>query len=713
LHIGNKKVQIGIARDKKRRVWHDFPGRIPKLAFDCNKTLAYLQLERSCMSKNPVAGLAELVVRPVRRLAAHLAVEDAIAGLSLVLPPRDASLSLEWSTEKGESKFSVVAPRTLSGAIALQLQSTLGVECMLQESIRLPPDYGVFLACDLVFYPMVNDMELQKCFDCWNGLLPCKTRAANSHESLLPFQALVAAISDATILLQLVLAPFEGDVRMSWLQTLHSLDRGYGSDGESHRSRLLRTCATKVSQACWLGNLRAYVSASTKHKVTELATALSSAVAMVGNYDGAIIQFVFARPVDEVYSNIVTRQFTDIPLQEQRETSPHTYYPRSAFPFTPAEIVNFWQPVGDLGSSYITPNARLRPAPQELVNQRQETIHFGIGVRGTEHVDLFCPTDDLCCHTYIRGMTGTGKTSLISQHILDAFRAGESTIIAMTAKCGEAQRFLGGLTLEDVDRVLLLDQTDYTQPFAFNLLDVSSGGDSYLVAEGAVGVLHKLFADAWGPETERVIRNSCLTLTALPHPTLLDLHRLLTDANFRREAVSYLKDAELRRYWEAEFERYDDRLRQAKIAPTLNKLWAMTANPHLRAILSRARSSINMPSLIESGKLVLVQLDPRQELAANLLGALLLTAIEQAAMARVGRAEARPVLLFVDEFQNLVTEALPKTLAEARAGRLHLRLIHQYGEQVERPMLAAILANCGIKVFFRCAYRDAIDAQNG
>ncbi len=647
--------------------------------------------------------LTELVVRPLRRQANPAAIEEALTGLSYIWPPNGGVLSLEWSARHGISRFSIVAPRALSEAVALQIQSTLGAEYISQPSNLSLPEYGAFIAGDLIFDPVLDASELRVHFDFWNSLLPCKTRA--SGLSLLPFPTLASIVTDGMILLQLTLAPFESDARLSWLQFL----RAHNRSQEDERSKMLHACITKVDRACWLGNLRAYVSAPTKTKVAELFTALSSTVAAAGNPEGAVVKPVLTRPMEDIYSDIEARQYVSIALPTKYEMQ---HGPRIASLFTPAEVATFWQPVGDSVYSLAAANARVCPAPPRLVNPCDGDVHFGIGVRGSEHVDVYCPVSDLFCHCYIRGMTGAGKTSLISQQILAAFRTEECTIIALTAKSGEAQRFLGGLEPHEVDRVLLLDQTDYAHPFAFNLLDTSSGGDPYLIAEGAVGVLRKLFAESWGFETERLLRNGCLTLAALPGSTLLDLHRLLTDANFRHEAVACLQDAELRRYWEAEFERYDERLRQAKIAPALNKLWAMLANPHLRAILSQPHSTINIPALLESGKLILLQLDHRQELSANLLGALFLTALEQAAMARIDRADARPAMLFIDEFQNLTTESLPKTLAEARAAQLYLRLIHQYGEQVERRLLAAILANCAIKVFFRCSYQDALEAQH-
>ena len=94
---------------------------------------------------------------------------------------------------------------------------------------------------------------------------------------------------------------------------------------------------------------------------------------------------------------------------------------------------------------------------------------------------------------------------------------------------------------------------------------------------------------------------------------------------------------------------------------------------------------------------------------ATLLGSLLLTAVEQAALTRadIPEADRRDHTLYLDEFQSLTTPSTGIMLSESRKYRLALVLSHQFTRQLDEATAHAVLGNCGTLVAFRVGMEDA------
>jgi hypothetical protein len=94
---------------------------------------------------------------------------------------------------------------------------------------------------------------------------------------------------------------------------------------------------------------------------------------------------------------------------------------------------------------------------------------------------------------------------------------------------------------------------------------------------------------------------------------------------------------------------------------------------------------------------------------AALLGALLVTKIQLAAMSRADISnEARtPFYLYVDEFQNFATDSFATILSEARKYGLNLTVANQYIAQMPIEVKDAVFGNVGSIVSFRMSADDA------
>jgi hypothetical protein len=232
-----------------------------------------------------------------------------------------------------------------------------------------------------------------------------------------------------------------------------------------------------------------------------------------------------------------------------------------------------------------------------------------------------------------------------------------------------------------------------------------------LVASGIVSAFKSLWPDSWGPRLEYILYNALVALLDCPNTTLLGVNRLLTDASYRAWVVRQVRDPFIRAFWTEEYESYDTRFQREAIAPIQNKVGQFLLHPVMRNILGQVQSKIGFRFVMDNQRLFIANLAKGKlgHEKANLLGSLLTTQFQLAAMARTDQPEheRRNFYLFIDEFQNFSTDSFAAILAEARKYRLCLTLSHQYIDQLSLPVRQAVLGNAGTLVAFRIGYTDA------
>ena len=260
--------------------------------------------------------------------------------------------------------------------------------------------------------------------------------------------------------------------------------------------------------------------------------------------------------------------------------------------------------------------------------------------------------------------------------------------------------------------VIYFNPADKSFPLAFNPLEVIDENRKPNIASEVIGVLKRMFGDSWGPRLEHILRNTLLALLDRPNATLLDITRMLTDADFRKETLDYCKDATVLQFWKKEFGQWGEKQINEAIAPVLNKVGAFTANPIVRNILGQPESSFNIRKIMDEGKILVVNLSKGLigEDNASLLGSFLVTKIQLAAMSRsdIDRIEdRRPFYLYVDEFQNFATDSFAVILSEARKYGLNLTVANQYVSQMTDSVKNAVFGNVGSMISFRVSVEDA------
>lgn len=341
----------------------------------------------------------------------------------------------------------------------------------------------------------------------------------------------------------------------------------------------------------------------------------------------------------------------------------------------------------------------------------QNVSAFGLtNFRGINH-QFGLLRRDRSRHVYIIGQTGAGKSGLLELLALsDTFYNQGYCIIDPHGDFAiDNLRFVPESRIKDV---IYFNPADTAFPVAFNPLEVTDPAKKPNICSEVIGVLKRMFGDSWGPRLEHILRYTLLALLDRPETTLLDISRLLTDKDFRKETLDYCKDVTVLQFWKHEFGQWNEKQVNESIAPVLNKVGAFTANPIIRNIIGQPKSSFDIRKIMDEGKILVVNLSKGLigEDNAGILGAFLVTKVQLAAMSRSdipNVADRRPFYLYVDEFQNFATDSFAVILSEARKYGLNLTVANQYVAQMTDAVRDAVFGNVGTTISFRVSADDA------
>lgn len=319
-------------------------------------------------------------------------------------------------------------------------------------------------------------------------------------------------------------------------------------------------------------------------------------------------------------------------------------------------------------------------------------------------------TDDRRRHVYLIGKTGMGKTTVLENMIIGDIRAGMG--VAVVDPHGDlAERIMEYIPEDRIQEVIYFNPADIEYPIAFNIVEQVDMRVRHLVASGLVGVFKKLWVDSWGPRLEYILRNAILAILDYPGATLLDVVRILSDKPYRKKVVAQVQDPVVKFFWQKEFAGYADKFAAEAVSPIQNKVGQFLSSAVIRNIVGQLKSSIDMRDIMDNGKILIMNLSKGRigEDNSALLGAMMITKIQLAAMSRVDipEKERRDFYLYIDEFQNFSTESFANILSEARKYRLNLIIAHQYIEQLDEKVKAAVFGNVGTIVSFRIGAVDA------
>jgi len=356
-------------------------------------------------------------------------------------------------------------------------------------------------------------------------------------------------------------------------------------------------------------------------------------------------------------------------------------------------------------------------------NVPSEGILLGVNnYRASETEIRFLPKDRTR-HHYIIGKSGTGKSAYISWMSRQDIANGEG--VCMIDPHGDLiEDALAHTPKERAKDVILFNPADKDRPMGLNLLEASTPEEKDRASLDAMEIFIKLFGnEIFGPRIQHYFRNGCLTLMDDEEEgaTILDVPRMFVDEDFQRYKVSKCRNAVVRSFWEHEMAKTGAREKEEMIPYFSSKFGPFITNTTMRNIIGQPKSAFDIRKIMDEGKVLLVNLSKGKigDTNAQLLGLIFVNKINMAAMGRadIPKEDRRRFYLYVDEFQNFVTDAFATILSEARKYELGLIMAHQFiGQLVGKTeaygsasskLRDAVFGNVGSISSFKIGAEDA------
>ncbi len=317
-------------------------------------------------------------------------------------------------------------------------------------------------------------------------------------------------------------------------------------------------------------------------------------------------------------------------------------------------------------------------------------------------------------HVLLLGKTGVGKSTLLRNMIVQDIQAGRGCLF-VDPHGDEAERLLDFIPPWRTADVIYLDPTDLSHPIGFNLLERKPAEDRSLVASNVVSIFKHFWADSWGARSEYLLL--CSVLAVLDYPvgqgdiSLLAVQRLLSDEEYRARVVARCRNSAALTFWQHEFPAWTPQFMAQALSPIENKLGALLASPATRLMLGQAHGGLRLAEAMDSEKIIIARL-PKGLLGedtSNLIGSLLVNAVQQAAMrrAKVSEDERVDFACYLDEFSNFTTDSFANILSELRKYHVAFVLSGQFLAQQRPSVRAAIIGNLGALIAFQLGHNDA------
>lgn len=370
----------------------------------------------------------------------------------------------------------------------------------------------------------------------------------------------------------------------------------------------------------------------------------------------------------------------------------------------------------DLSPQLKTLKSATAPAPLEIST---EGILLGINNHRNLETEIFFSPEDRLRHFYTIGQTGTGKTVLMKNMIIQDIKNGEG-VCMIDPHGSDIQDVLAQIPPERYEDVIYFDPAYTARPMALNMLeyDMRFPEQKTFVVNELFSIFQKLYGgnpESMGPMFEQYFRNATMLVIEDPETgnTLLEVSRVMSDKAFRDLKIFRCKNPIVVQFWKEIAEKAGGEASLANIVPyVVSKFDVFLANEIMRPVIAQEKSSFNFRQIMDEKKILLVNLSKGRlgEINSSLIGLILVGKILMAALSRVdslGIKEISPFYLYIDEFQNVTTDSISTILSEARKYKLSLNVAHQFIAQLDQKIRDSVFGNIGSMAVFRVGSEDA------
>lgn len=451
-------------------------------------------------------------------------------------------------------------------------------------------------------------------------------------------------------------------------------------------------------------NIRIAVSAKEEVRASQILTEIESTFNQFDIVDGNDLSFKVARGGKS--------------LRLQKAFSFREFLSDATLPLSLNELATMIHFPGNgiLGSpQFKQGQSTTAPAPVDMPTSG--TVLGNNRHRGSDR-PIYMTELDRMRHLYVIGQTGTGKSKFLTNIIIQDIEQGNG--VCMIDPHGtDIEEVLGAMPKHRAEDVIYFDPSRMDRVIGLNMLeyDIDKPEQKTFVVNELFSIFQKLYGanpESMGPMFEQYFRNATQLVMEDPESgnTLMDISRVMADAQYRRYKLSKAKNPVVVQFWSEIATKAGGEASLENIVPYIvSKFDVFTANDYMRPIIGQQRSAFNFRKVMDEKKILLVNLSKGRlgEINANLIGMIFVGKILMAALSRVDDPSRSfpPFYLHIDEFQNVSTPAISSILSEARKYKLSLTVAHQFIAQLDQNIKDAVFGNVGSMVSFRVGSEDA------
>lgn len=526
-------------------------------------------------------------------------------------------------------------------------------------------------------------------------MLPLGTLRSFDPDPIVAFVAALEETEDAEgAAFQVLFEP----ARAPWAESIfRAVTDGEGGDFFTDAPEIARFGKQKAMQPLFAASIRLAVIgndvSAARERLTRLSVALSQFESEAGN------QFMNFEN-DESYD-----RHLDLLLRQSH---------RSGMLLGLDELLSLVHlPSASVQSPALIGRADVRSRPLRTPESRG--LYLGLNRHAGSETPVYLSLDRARRHVHIVGASGSGKSNLLLQLLLEDVKQGGG--IALLDPHGDlVDELLVRIPEERTKDVILLDPADTQYPVGFNVLAAHSDLEKTLLASDLVAIFRRL-STSWGDQMHAVLANAIQAfLESERGGTIAELRKFLVDREFREEFLSTIPDEETTYYWRKEF----PLLKGRPQGPILTRLDSFLRPKLVRQLVAQRENRIDFRAVMDGGKIFLAKLAQGAigEENAALLGSFLVARLHQTAMSRqnIDAAKRRPFLIAADECQHFVTPSMASILSGARKYSVGLVLAHQDLAQLQRrdgEVFSSLSANAGTRIVFRVGDADARSLAEG
>ena len=457
----------------------------------------------------------------------------------------------------------------------------------------------------------------------------------------------------------------------------------------------------KASRPLMSVNLRILVSADSQEKSDSILKEIESAFLQFTEPQGNALKFrnLKGKELENLFYKFSFRLFDK----------------NEAFYLNTAEMATVFHFPKGISTISQLKYVKAKDAPPPL-NLPQEGILLGKNFyRGDESL-IYMKDDDRRRHFYLIGQTGTGKSVLLKNMIVQDMEQGKG-VCYIDPHGSDLEDILSRIPKDRVEDLIYFDPAGRDRTMGLNMLEYDSAypeQKTFIVNE-LLGIFNKLFdmKIAGGPMFEQYFRNSALLVMDDPESgnTLLEISRVMSNKAFRDLKLSRCRNLSVKLFWKDVAEKAGGEASLANIVPYItSKFDNFLGNEIMRPIIAQEKSSFDFRKIMDEKKILLINLSKGRlgDINSHLLGLIIVGKLLMAALSRadIPESERNDFYLYIDEFQNVTTDSIAVILSEARKYKLNLTIAHQFIGQLEENIKKAVFGNVGSMGAFSVGAED-------